>query len=52
MRRYVGFTAWPLAAPWPSLCWHWQEIHGHIEAIDEGDVEEIICLALANLELS
>ena len=50
-RRYVGFAARPLATPRPSLCWHRQKIHGHVEAVDEGDIEEIVRLASASREL-
>lgn len=51
LRRYVGSAARPLAAPWPALGRHRQEVHGHVEALDKGDVEEILAAEAAEPKL-
>ena len=43
LRGDVGCAARTPAACFPSLsvCRHRHEVHGHVEAVDEGDVKEI-----------
>ena len=51
LRRYVGSATRPLAAPWPALGRHRQVVHGHVEALDRGDVEEILAAEAAEPKL-
>lgn len=51
LRRHVGPAVRPLAAPWPSLGWHRQEVHGHVEALHNGDVEEILIVHIVEPKL-